>query len=326
MGWRSTMRTVAAAARAAERDAQRRYKEALRQEMIGHASAAVDAWENRLSEITSLHTTLVEEVDWLSIAATRAPTPPSMQHRHRREAEQKLAEFRPSILHALSGGSEKRRKALEASLTAASQKDDEEFARLTSTHSEALAEWQEDIQRAKRVVEGDIDAYKEVIAEMKSLTDHGLIGTAISFTISSQHIHAMPEVHLDEIVPRFRRKQLASGKLSETSMPVSQFNELYQDYVSSVALKVAGDLMQVLPLSEVFVTCIARMLNPSTGRQERTPVLSVQVVRETLQRIDLKNADPSECLRNFNARMDYKKTRGFSAIEPLKPIGLELIA
>lgn len=100
-------------------------------------------------------------------------------------------------------------------------------------------------------------------------------------------------------------------------MPVGQFNELYQDYVASVALKVAGDMFQILPLQEVYVTCEAEMLNSMTGHKESTPILSVQFVRRTFERLNLKSIDPSDSMSNFNHVMSFSKTKGFSAIRPL---------
>ena len=103
-------------------------------------------------------------------------------------------------------------------------------------------------------------------------------------------------------------------------MTVGQFNELYQDYVASVALKIAGDLFHIIPLDEVYVTCLRQMLNTQTGHQELTPILSVQFVRPTFASLNLTNLDPSDAMANFNHTMSFKKTKGFAQIEPLKPI------
>ncbi|HAD25243.1 MAG TPA: hypothetical protein DCF61_05865, partial [Alphaproteobacteria bacterium] len=105
---------------------------------------------------------------------------------------------------------------------------------------------------------------------------------------------------------------------SETKMPAGQFNELYQDYVCSVALKIGGDLFQILPLEEVYVTCQTHMLNTKTGYKELTPILSVQFVRPTFLSLNLSQIDPSDSLGNFNHVINFKKTKGFAAITPLK--------
>jgi hypothetical protein len=62
------------------------------------------------------------------------------------------------------------------------------------------------------------------------------------------------------------------------------------------------------------------MLDASTGHQQLTPILSVQFVRETFGQLNLEHLDPSDSMKNFNHVMDFKKTKGFTRIEPLKPV------
>jgi DNA-binding LytR/AlgR family response regulator len=174
---------------------------------------------------------------------------------------------------------------------------------------------------ANKVLRGDIHAYRDVLSELSSLVDDDRIGNEINFALGHDGIvHAIPSVHNTEIIPKFRRKLRASGTLSESQMPKGQSNELYQDYVASVALKVAGDTFHVLPIDQVFVTCVADMLNSQTGHIEPTPILSVQFVRTTFKKLNLLKIDPSDSLRNFNHSMKFTKTRGFQKIESLVPM------
>jgi hypothetical protein len=62
------------------------------------------------------------------------------------------------------------------------------------------------------------------------------------------------------------------------------------------------------------------MLNPKTGHQELTPILSVQFVRDSFARLNLANIDPSDSMANFNHTTSFKKTKGFTGVEPLKPV------
>ena len=63
------------------------------------------------------------------------------------------------------------------------------------------------------------------------------------------------------------------------------------------------------------------MLDKSTGHLSNMPILSVQIVRETFKTLRLSAIDPSDSMKNFNHRMSFKRTSGFTPIEPLKPIG-----
>lgn len=320
MGWKGTLRSLAAAARAAERDSQRRQKLALKDQMVSDAADAVDAWEQYVEELVSIHTDLLEPLDWHSIAVKPKPREPVFRRAHRDAASRSIENFKPSFFHIFQGGSGKKRKQLEDALAHASGRDEADHQRAKAQYAQAIADWEADTQLAHRLAQGDAEAIREVIEEFQSFSDQDLVGTSVTLAISDGFVHVKPVVHSDEIVPSFRRKQLASGKLSETKMPIGQFNELYQDYVASVALKIAGDLLRILPLDEIYVTCMAKMLNTQTGHQELTPILSIQFVRETMTCLNLSNLDPSDSLSNFNHAMNFKKTKGFAPITPLRPV------
>ena len=184
----------------------------------------------------------------------------------------------------------------------------------------ALTEWESESTFARKLLNGEAMALKEIIEESQAIFDNDLVGQSIAFSISDSFVHAKIHVHSDEIIPNFRRKKLSSGKLSETKMPVTQFNELYQDYVASVALKIGGTLLNLIPISEVYITCLTHMLDTQTGHQKVTPILSVQLVRETWNRLNLQQVDPSDALANFKHTMAFKKTKGFDKVSALKPL------
>ena len=186
-----------------------------------------------------------------------------------------------------------------------------------------MVDWENETGLAKRLLTGDILAAQEVLQELQELVDQDLIGDEIRFQITEEFIHAILSVHNDDIIPKVRKKLRASGTLSETKMPVGEFNELYQDYVASVALKVAGDLFHILPNDIVHVTCVVSMLNTKTGHMESTPILSTQFMRKTFKDLNLEAVDPSDSMNNFVHKMNFKRTKGFSAIEPLLPTDSE---
>ncbi|WP_113156182.1 hypothetical protein [Nitratireductor sp. OM-1] len=314
------MRSIAAAARAAERDAQRRHKQNQKEQMIADSTSAVEDWENYIDNLVSIHTDMADMIDWHTIAGQPRPSEPFKRNDNSDRAAMALAKFKPSFFHALRGGSAKLRSRLEAQIEEAAVRDRKQYEDALTAHAKAVAEWEDDTALAKRLVTGEATAIRQVIEEMQSLSETALVGTAIEFSIDRNFVHAKPKVHGDDIVPSMRRKQLASGRLSETKMPVGQFNELYQDYVASAALKTAGDLFHILPLKEIYVTCTANMLNSQTGHQEWTPILSVQFVRDSFMRLNLSSIDPSDSMRNFRHAMKFSKTKGFAAIEPLEPV------
>lgn len=318
MGWRGAVRSLASAARAAERNAQRRHAQALKSQIISNAGAAVDEWERYISELITLHTNLADSIDWKSTATLPSPTSPTPDSAHENNAKADLDNFKPGGFFAkLLGGDAKRQARLQQALMEAPAKDQAAFDKAQAKYEVDLKDWEQDTAMARRLLAGDEQAIAEVIRELQTLSKEDLIGSSVQFTIENGTLHAVPSVHSDEIIPDYRRKQLASGKLSESKMPVGQFNELYQDYVASVALKVAGDMFQMLPLDEVYVTCQTSMLNTATGRKAPMAILSVHFVRSTFKKLNLRLIDPSDSMKNFNHRMAFKKTSGFQPIEPL---------
>lgn len=320
MGWRGTLRSLESAARAADRETQRRRKIALKNQVVASAAEAVAAWEQYVDNLTRVRTDAIQAIDWHKIAKEPRPSEPKLQSKHREDAFAALNAFRPRFFDFLQGGSERKRQKLQEAADHAPVLDAADFASAETAYKEALSEWEADNSLASRVLRGETSAYKQVIEEAKPFSDDGLIGSSIRFSFGEDFVHAVPSVHATDIVPSTRLKQAASGKLSETKMPVSQFNELYQDYVAGVALRIANDVLRILPIEEIYVTCRTMMLNTQTGHQELTPVLSVQIVRATLARLDLARVDASDALANFNHSMKFRKQTGLEQVAPLKPI------
>jgi len=320
MGWKGTLRSVNAAIKAAERENKKVQKQRQKEDEIFEAANAVEDWRNYIQELTSIHIDIAEKVDWHSIVDAPKPIIPINITKYREKLAPKLKHFRPRFTDFLHGGTEKRKQKLIEKFKEAKLIDESATKDALSQFSDEIKEWDNDQYMASKVIAGDANALKEVIEESQLANGDDLIGSNIKFKFGNNFIHAMPQIHTQEIIPNFRRKQLASGKLSQSKMPAGEFNELYQDYAASVALKIAGDLFHILPQEEVFVTCFTIMLDKTTGHQKPTPILSVQFVNSTLSSLNLLHIDPSDSLSNFNHVMDFKRTKGFSEIIPLHSI------
>lgn len=317
------MRSLRAASRAAERDADRRRKQRAKEnklqekaDAIAEAASAVEDWGKYTSDLVSIHTDLADSINWRDIADQSCPIEPIKNDEHLVHAQQKLQKFKPSIFHIFKGGYAKILARLEKEVSEAPLRDEESYESAILNYRAALEDWEEDTRLAKQVLDGKEAALRQVVEEMQSFDDSSF-AFEVDFSFKDKYVHAYPSVKGTEIVPSIRPKQLANGRLSETKMPVGQFNELYQDYVASVALKTAGDLFQVLPIENVYVTCKANLLDQSTGYQKPTPILSIMFVRSTFLKLNRAHLDPSEAMRNFKHEMRFSKTKGFSAIEAL---------
>lgn len=319
MGWKGTIRSITAAARAAERESQRRYKQELLKQTAADAAQSIADWEEYIDNALKIHTNIKDSIDWHTIATKEMPVAPVLDQKHQIKWNNALNKFKPGFFDFLFGGTERRIEKIKKNIEEAPFLDQADYDVALEIYNNDYKEWHDETKLARQLLSGDPSAIQNVIKELQTLSDESLIGTSISFSVKENLIHAMPVVHSDEIIPNYRLKQLASGKLSETKMPIGQFNELYQDYVASVALKVASDIFQIIPLEEVFVSCLSNMLNTQTGHMEDMPILSVKFIRNTFMNLNLDQIDPSDSLRNFNHKMNFQKSKGFTQIIPLLP-------
>lgn len=318
MGWKGTVRSINAELRRMEREAEKRHKAAVKEQKISDAASAVEEWEEYIAKLVSVHVDLSDAIDWEELSKRKKPIEPKANRIYENEAELALNMFKPKFFDFLSGGSEKKRTKLQIRLKESIEQDKRKFILAKAEHTESVIEWQEDLKLSKELLAGKTSAINKVLSELQTFSEDDLIGSRVRFILNKNTLHAIPEVHGNEIIPDYRRKQLASGSLSQTKMPKGDFNDLYQDYVASVALKVAGDTFHLLPIEEVYVTCVTSMLNSQTGHQELTPILSVQFLKPTFSKLNLLGIDPSDSLNNFNHNMKFKRTKGFEKIESLQ--------
>lgn len=318
MGWKGTLRSINAATKAAAREAEKRQREQFKAMVAAEAADSVRAWNEYLKGITSLHLRIADKVDWGRIQGTPGVTKPVKSTARFDEAKNNLLAYRPGLIAKIFGGEKKARLKLSAAVEMAEKEDKLEYSRAQADYNSLLSKWRTDSELSERILSAEPKAYLEALQKNSHFSEEDRIGSKVSVSVADAGVvHVLPYVHDMDIIPNFRRKQLASGKLSETKMPKSEFNELYRDYVSSVALRVSGDVFQILPVDEVYVTCLAELLDTSTGHKTPTPILSVRFVRETYFSLKRGALDPSDSLSNFVHEEKFSRTKGFSRITPL---------
>lgn len=130
---------------------------------------------------------------------------------------------------------------------------------------------------------------------------------------------AILHVNGEHVIPYEAKTLLKNGKLSVKPVPKGRFYEIYQDYVCCGVLRVAREFYALLPADMLIVTAMTDLLNTKTGHFEEQSILSAVIPRKTLDRLNFETLDPSDSMANFLHRMDFKKTKGFAAIEPITP-------
>lgn len=334
MGWRGALRSIAAAQRAAAREAVRQHKQYERMakheaklEALRQAAFEVERYENWIARITSVHRDCGSPWDWSQIVAAPAPVSPSATNAAELHAQQAVDRYEPSFADRLFRRGEKKRAALRAAVEAARAQDSAANAAAQQEFAARYSDWDDMRGLASRIVAMDPGAFRDATGELNPFEELSELGSRISFAFRGDGVGvAALVVNGESVIPSEAKSLLQSGKLSTKKMPQGRFYELYQDYVAGATLRIARELFALLPLHTVYVSAIGNMLDPASGHMRDQPILSVMIPRSTLSLLRFEALDPSEGLRNFRHEMDFRKTKGFTAIQPILPEGMDLPA
>ena len=319
------LRELEAASRRAAREAARQEKLALRElalqqkhEELVRAQMEVEKFEERISQLTTIHHEVGDSFDWGEIVNQPTPAYPVKNDKEERLAMQKLRMYRPKFFHRMCGKVEKIRSDLEQKVVHAKQMDEYNYQKSIECYELKFSQWSALHELALSINRGDTLAYQQAILEINPLNEIQEIGCEIHFAIPDSDTAVIYlTIDGEVVVPKQIKTLTARGKLSVKNMPRTRFCELYQDYVCGCALRIARELFSFLPLSRVAVHVQTDVLDQATGHMVQQTILSVCMPRAILSQINFKAADPSEAMSLFPHRMGFKKTKGFIGIKPL---------
>lgn len=329
MSWKSFTREVARANRraarraqmehrAAAREAQRLHKEYAKAQQIAYAEAEVQRYENYLELLTSLHKETGPEWDWRNVLEAQQPTQPARGTAWEAQAQHQRSSYVPGFFENLFGTSKKRFAELDQAIIAARASDDAAYQAALGEWRSAVETWQYERQLADRVLRGDLTGYRDALDYAGAFDEVADFGTVVeSASAQPDAIAVTADIRDKEIVPTEIVKTTASGKLSTKNMPKGQYWELYQDHVCSCALRLAAETFAALPVDRVIVNMGSQEISSRTGHPEFVTWLAVHFTRKQLKKINMNRIDPSDSMANFDCRMKFAKTKGFSPVEPI---------
>lgn len=281
-----------------------------------NAAKAIQDYEAYIMVLKSVHKDVNDTIDWQAIANEQAPVAPSPSDQHEQTAKLNLLGFQPSFMDKMFGFASKIKRLKEAVVTA-KQKDNLQFEHQQKAYDKELADWKAIQEISKGVLLQDEKAYHKVFDFFKPFAEIAELGSEMSIIFRSHNITVDIKVNNEQVVPNYILSQTSKGKLSKKSMPVSKFNELYQDYICSCILRIAREALAYLPIDLVVINAMANLLNSATGRLEDQAILSVSIYRDSLDQINFDAIDPSDSMRNFVHNMKFSKTTGFSPVEKI---------
>ena len=169
---------------------------------------------------------------------------------------------------------------------------------------------------AQSVLAGDIDAYFRVIEQVGPFDDLLEYGSGFEVgTDDPRFLEVEFQVKSDDIIPTQYPDMKASGELVMKDFTKSAYYELVQDYVSSTILRVARDTFALLPVQQVIIHAVDKVLNPATGNDEEVTICSAKIKRDALATLNFERIDPSDCLESFESNVRFKKTTGYAPVD-----------
>jgi hypothetical protein len=266
----------------------------------------VEEYNNYIEVIKGVHKECDDFVDWTHLNSINPPFIPPQPGLNKAKAVREFEDFSPKLIEKIFRSmGEARKKKLEAAIAEAEKKDREEYE-----------EWKSLNLLSGKILQGDIDAYLQVIEEMNPLDDLLEFGSDFEFEANnSTALEVEFRVKSDIVAPKEVLSLTQTGKLSRKVMPKTKYYELVQDYVCSCTIRIARDIMALLPVEKVIVHAVDNMLNTTTGFEEEITILSVVFDRNTLNSLNFDLIDPSDALQNFRCNMRHLKTGGFKSVE-----------
>lgn len=146
--------------------------------------------------------------------------------------------------------------------------------------------WRYYHEAASKVLSGDIDTYLKVIEDINPLSDLLRYGTGFEFGTDSP------------------LKMEVEFQINTDYISMSQNSSEYQDYVCSVAIRIARDMFALLPVQKVVV-------HATDGAKD---ILSVCFDKKTFSKLKFNFIDTSNTVEKFECIMDFDENRGFSEI------------
>lgn len=172
----------------------------------------------------------------------------------------------------------------------------------SASHYVQLSTSAEDLSNLSgKVLLGDLDAYEQVLRAYLPLQDLAEFGSGFDIAfIDAKKAVVYFDLNLKDVIPQEKLSLTPTGKLSRKALPKGEQKSIADDYIASAALRVALDLLALLPLNLVQVVARDNAISPITGHDTQTVYLDVAIDKKTLASLNLETIDPSSALQNFS--------------------------
>lgn len=276
------------------------------EEYRGDAKAAVSEYHELMDAVTDMHRKSDERIDWNYVYNSPEPFNINALGPRALKVKEQIDSYVPSASEKIfKSRLEKKMADMKKNLLKAMEEDEE-----------AYNGWRSLVDLAGEVLRGNIDAYFEVINEMRPLDDLLEFGVDFEFgSNSSDIIHVEYVADSASAVPFFTLSISKTGRLQKTNLSKSQHNELISIHIASSAIRIAKDMFALLPVEKTVVHIVDNYINELISKKERVTVLSVEFERDRLEIAEKAKSSPLDILQEFRHNMKFTKSYGFRPVD-----------
>jgi|GEM_PF-5978034 len=290
MGWKGTIRSYNAAAKRNQREAIRRKKTELAQQ----AFDLVQRHEALIESLLTFHHRVTNPIDW------DIDKPIKQKKTCAKEiiAKKKYDNFRPNFLHKLLGNEVIAKENLRKRIDTAKISDQKDYEDNLRKYEEDLTSWQEFQEKKTSLINRNLKNIKSIIEEINpfhELAEHGLT----VYLIKDQELIIKCKMGSMDFMQFYNAKYMKSGKVKTVKMGKRNAREHAEDVCSSIALKLARESFNILPIKSLIVSIVTDHRDKSTGKLIESTIYKAKIKRKELENIEFEYIDPSSCLENF---------------------------
>ena len=270
------------------------------------AYQSVESFNSSIEYLTSLHKECDYDYNWVDIGMQLPPFNISDKGPNELQSISILENYKPNIFEKVFKGKlEKKIKQLENNINMAKAKDESLYE-----------EWKSKNELSKLILDGDLDSYIALLQDVKFSNNLGGMIPSFNFQTSDKDILTIDyHINIDGIIPEQYTSLTKTGKLSIKNYTKTAYYEIVKLYVCGFALRIARNAFGLLPIKTVIIHTQNNALNTQTGNMENNTILSIEIDKDNLERLNLDFIDPYDSLNNFKHNVKFLKTKGFQPVE-----------
>ena len=254
----------------------------------------LDQYNDYLDNVTKLYKFSYNPIDWQKLSVSKVEYDDSEEI----AAEKQYNEIKPNIFMEEGDEIFEKRK----------QEAYQHFLDVKKQAQEKYQTQNEIVELAKMVVTGDSDSYYQVLSNDETAERLKEYFKDIEFCYIDRYTMAVcVNTDIDRIIPEVKVVK-QNNKIIEKTIPTIEYHKISQDYVCSLAIRLAREMFSLLPIDKLVVDCV----------ENDALILSVVFEKDEIENTDFDSLpDASDYIKKYDNHMSFTQTKGFGEVESL---------